>query len=181
MNYYRLLDDIHFRGRWHLGELRHQDGTAVDLDSGMAVDDAPLHCVVTTSGVPMEFCLTSFNAPVVSERVASVVLRLARQSIQPAEVEVEGHGHFVGLNVTRRVVCLDEKRTYATKWTRQDGRPDKVGRYRMVAALHIDASSVPAGCHAFRVWGWEVAMVVSVDMKDLMESQGVAGAVFVPV
>jgi len=65
-------------------------------------------------------------------------------------------------------------------WKPEDGRPEKVGSYRVIDDLRIDPSKVQ-GAHLFRPWGWLVALIVSEELKVAMEALGGIGPDFVEV
>lgn len=64
---------------------------------------------------------------------------------------------FELLNISNRLHCVDERRSVGVmKWTAADGRPDKVGQYRMVGNLYIVPEKA-AGHNLFGIHGWEAA------------------------
>jgi hypothetical protein len=46
--------------------------------------------------------------------------------------------------------------------------------------MRIDPTKV-GDAHIFRPWGWNVALIVSEDLKDAMEAVGITGTKFEPV
>ena len=180
--FFRLLDDVHLRGRWHLGELFDQSGAPVDLDLAQTVGSNCLRCDVSIVGAPLEFSLTGLNAPIARARLASAMQGVAAGDLQLIPVVVDGCRDVVAVNIVRTIRCLDDAGSSSVmKWGAADGRPDKVGHYRMVTGLRITPELVPEDAHIFRVEGWPVALIVSRTMKESMERAGCRGAVFVPV
>jgi hypothetical protein len=65
-------------------------------------------------------------------------------------------------------------------WRHEDNRPDKLGEYRAVYGMRIDPSKV-GDARIFRPWGWRVALIISEDIKQAIESAGLTGTRFVEV
>ncbi len=182
MQYYRLIDDVEIPNRWHLDQpAEHIDG-APNLISGVAVENAstfPLE--MTRKGRALEFCLTGLAVPVMSRNLAGAMAALACPDVQLVSATIEGAFGYKALNVARTIDCLDEKTSRFMKWKISDGRPDKVGQYRMVTELRLDLARIAADAKVFRSSGWIVAMIVSGAIKQEMEHQGCFGAKFIPV
>lgn len=178
--YFRLLDDVHVAGRWHLGEvLRHDSDLPFELWAGAPVPAEGLfHVQITHSGVALDFSLTSFAVPVANSKLAMAIESVAGGDLQRLPVMIPGHEGFELLNSVRVIRCLDERRSEFVKWTEKDHRADLAGQYRMVTKLRIVAPEVPAGAHFFRVDGWPIALVVSEQVKNSMQIAGCLGAKF---
>lgn len=182
MRYYDLTDDVHIASRWHLGDVRLSDGADVRLLSGKRLSLlAPATVEVTVKGRPLEFCLTSFAAPIAVTSLAQAMANLAGPDLEVVPVRIDERGEYAAVNATRVIPCIDETRSVCMKWTKRDHRADLAGQYRMVGNLHIVARAVPSDVHVFRIDGWPVALVVSEAMKLAMEKQGCFGAKFTDV
>ena len=182
MRYYRLLDDMHIPGRWHLGEMTDSSGDVVNLDDGVKLFHDVVHCAVSHRGTPLDFTLTSFNSPVVREPLARRIDEVASEkSIQFVDLIIPGYDGFEGLNVLSVLDCLDESRSEYIKWTEKDHRADLVGRYRSVTHLSVDRNRIPEDAHIFRIERWRICLVVSEVMKEAMEAGGCLGAKFLEV
>jgi hypothetical protein len=46
--------------------------------------------------------------------------------------------------------------------------------------MRIDPAKV-GGAHIFRPWGWTVALIISEDLKQALEAEGITGTRFVEV
>jgi hypothetical protein len=55
-----------------------------------------------------------------------------------------------------------------------------VGEYRVVAGMRIDPDKV-GDARIFRPWGWTVALIVSEELKQAMEQEGLTGTRFIEV
>lgn len=63
------------------------------------------------------------------------------------------------------------------KWTKEDGRPEKVGEYRMFTKLSLDPKKA-TGHKIFRVQGWQIALIVEEEVKESLEQRKASGIVF---
>ena len=116
--------------------------------------------------------------PVVSARAREHFERLGGEDLQffPVQVETQAEPYFV-MNVTRLVDCIDEARCHrVVKWQPEDGRPERLGDYRVVEDLHIDPARV-GDERFFRLKGWEV-LVVPAEIKQALEQAGLTGMRF---
>jgi hypothetical protein len=93
------------------------------------------------------------------------------------KVASESEPYFL-VNVTRTVRCIDDSASEEVRyWKPEDGRPEKVGKYRAVSGMRIDPTKV-GDAKVFRTWGWSIALIVSEDLKEALERAGVTGAKF---
>jgi hypothetical protein len=183
--YFELVDNMDIQGRWLLGKPMDAQGGRIDpwqFSHGRSVE-APsnMRLRLRVPGNPLEYSEASFAIPVVSRRLMELLERLDVGDVQFFPASVEGHeeSYFV-LNATRLVDCIDESRCLRTvRWTPEDGRPDKIGEYRVVEGLRIDSNKV-GDARIFRTWGWPV-LVVSENIKDAMEREGITGTCFTEV
>lgn len=74
---------------------------------------------------------------------------------------------------------LDEARSEFIKWTEHDHRADLAGEFRQVTKLVLARDTIPDDAHFFRIAGWEVALIVSEEVKSAMERVGCFGAEFI--
>ncbi|WP_395847663.1 imm11 family protein [Cystobacter fuscus] len=131
------------------------------------------------AGQPLDFSQAAFGIPIVHVRVESVFIELAKNDVQFFPVEIEGcSDQYRILNVTRVVKCIDDHASEEVRyWKPEDGRPEKTGQYRAVYGLRIAPSKVD-DAKVFRTWGWTVALIVSEQLKDALESVGATGTKF---
>jgi hypothetical protein len=183
--YFELVDKMDIQGRWVLGKPMDSQGGRIDpwqFSRGRIVEaPSDLRLRLRQPGSPLDYSEASFAIPVVSRRLRELLERLGVEDVQffPASVESHEEPYFV-LNVTRLVDCIDESRCLRTEsWKPEDGRPEKVGEYRVVEGLRLDSSRV-GGARIFRTRGWPV-LIVSEDLKHAMEQERLAGPRFVEV
>ncbi|KFA91275.1 imm11 family protein [Archangium violaceum] len=184
--YFDLMDDRQSLSRWHLGTPVDEQGQEVDpwqFKDGRWLE---LGCVprfpLDVRGDPLDCCWAAFSIPVVHGRVVQLFERLGIRDVQFIPAQVEGHeGPYFILNALRIIRCIDDARSRRVEyWTPADDRPDKLGQYRVVSGMRIDPSKV-GDARVFRPWGWRVALIISEDLKQAMEAEGITGTRFVEV
>lgn len=184
--HYELFDDRVSHDRWHLGSPVDEHGKKIDpwqFDEGKALE---LGCIprfpVDTPGRPLDFCWAAFSILVVHEHFVRLFEALHVEGVQFIPAQVEGHaGPWYILNALRVIRCIDDARCAEVQyWQPEDEQPEKLGEYRAVHGLRIDPSKV-GDARIFRPWGWRVALIISEDIKQAIESAGLSGARFVEV
>jgi hypothetical protein len=113
-------------------------------------------------GRQLPFCFAGFDVPIVNADVANLLNNEVPNAVQLLPLalpKVQTPYHI--LVATLAVRCVDEANSNFMVWGSNDGRPDKVGQYRMFTRLRVDRAAVPEGTHLFRVEGWPVALIVS--------------------
>jgi hypothetical protein len=176
--YFRLLDDVHIAGRWHLGEVKQQGGFATDLLDTCPAHVERLEVAVSAPGRELAFCLSSFATPVATTELAGAMAGVAGSDLECIPLLVDGRTGYLALNALRSVKALDERSSEFAKWTPWDHRPELAGTYRRVVELRIDAAAIEPKLHLFRLEGWSIALIVSEKMKAAMERAGCLGAKF---
>lgn len=179
--FYDVLLDSNILNGWFPGDPQTIHGAEIDarvFTYGTPYrGPVPHHVPLREVGIPTAFTLASFDMPIVNSDVARVLRRLCAPSIELFPVVV---GSLMGceiLNVIKTVRCIDDKRSEIMWWRPEDGRPDKVGSYRMITNLRVDPLLV-GDCNIFRLDGWEVALIVSDTVKCELECIKDLGVVF---
>lgn len=181
--YFELSDDVYVAGRWQLASPVDERGHEVDpwqFTKGYPVQlQGQLRVPLEVKGRPLGFTLAGMDTPVVHVEVASIFAELAPNDVQLLPVDVEGQSEqFRILVATKLIQCIDEQASEEVRhWKPEDGRPDKVGKYRVVVGMRIDSSKV-GGAQVFRTWGWSIALIVSEDLKEALEQLGATGMRF---
>ena len=186
MKYFDLFDDMSISERWALRSPVNDRGQRIDpwqFDEGRPLNLEGMPTLpLARPGRALDFTSTGHTVPIVSEKVADLLGKLdflKQVQLLPARVEGQS-GPFI-LNVLRVIRCINDARCREVRyWTPEDGQPEKVGEYKVVSGLRIDASKV-GDAHIFRPWGWRVAIIVSEHLKQAMEQQGITGAEFTEV
>ena len=185
--FYDLTDDMRQPGRWHLRHPVDEHGRKIDpwqFDEGQWLEPQGLvRFPVRPAGQEFDFTLAAFSIPVVHGRVVQLFERLGLQpEVQFLPVQVEGHAgpHFI-LNALRIIRCIDDARCREVRYFQpEDGQPEKVGKYRVVSGMRIDPTRV-GEARIFRPWGWTMVLLVSEDVKEAMEREGLTGMRFTEV
>lgn len=173
MKFFRVIANPTFRDPWFLDEPQSEDGTVIDAREFTRGEPyaglVPVRLPIAQPGQVTEFTFAAFDMPVVSNRVGTILERVAPNEIERIPVVVgSSHRGFEILNVTSKAKCLDESRSQVLKWKLEDRRPDRVGKYRMVTGITIEPNCV-SGKHIFRIKGWEIALIVSEVLKDAIQ------------
>ena len=178
--YYALRDDRHHPGRWHLSSPLDKHGRKINpwqFDEGRWLEPrGTIRFPVRPDGVELDFSWAAFSIPVVTQRFVQLFERLGVQEVQFLPVQVEGHtGPYFILNSLRTIRCIDDTRCKEVRYFKpEDGQPEKVGEYRVVRGMRIDPTKVE-GVRIFRPWGWTEALVISEDIKQALEREGLTG------
>jgi hypothetical protein len=173
-------------GRWVLKSPLDTQGQEVDpwqFNEGRVLDvGAGLRLPVSHPGRELDFSLTGLGVVVVHGRIVRLFERLGIQEVQFFPAQVEGNtGPYFILNALRIIRCIDDARCEEVQyWKPEDGQPEKVGEYRVVAGLRVDPTKVGTA-RIFRPWGWRVALVISEDLKQALEQEGISGTRFIEV
>jgi len=184
--YYELLDDRNHPGRWHLRSPVDEHGQKINpwqFDEGRWLEPhGAIRFPVRPDGVELDFSWAAFSILVVTHRFVRLFERLGIQEVQFLPVQVDGHaGPYFILNTLRTVRCIDDARCEEVRYfTPEDGQPEKVGEYRLVRGMRIDPAKVE-GARVFRPWGWTEALVISDDLKQALEREGLTGTRFTEV
>ena len=137
-----VLDGLEER-QWFLDDPRSPAGTRVDPRSFTVgkrwEDDVDLTVPVGQAGHSMDWTYGAFHMPVVTEAVAEA-LRPHGNDIQlvPVSVEDTSVDYYI-LNVTTLIDAINPTYTEGLRWTEEDERPDKLGGWKMVVTLVLDA------------------------------------------
>lgn len=181
--YFDLFDDVYVPGRWELGVPLDEkgqklwawmfgEGVLADIKGHLRV---PLYC----PGKPLDFSIAGAMVPVVRENVAALLTAMAPGDVQliPVEVDSQSEPYFL-MNVTRIVKCIDDQAsTEVQYWTVEDDEPERIGQYRAVHGMRIDPAKV-GDAKVFHPWGWTVVVIVSEDIKEAFEREGITGVKF---
>ncbi|KQV52726.1 hypothetical protein ASC95_07855 [Pelomonas sp. Root1217] len=143
---------------------------------GKRVDIAgDLYLSKRREGKPLDFTLADFDMPVVSDRLAALLLQHAKDEIQLVPVSVHGEpSTYQILNVCAAVPCIAEPETVVTRWGPDDGRPDKIGQLRMVMSPVMSADQ-HGGQAIFRAEGWQIMLLCHCGLAQALISSGFSG------
>jgi hypothetical protein len=180
--FFKLNDDVYVPRRWHLATPIDSQGRKVhdwDFKRGTPVHvEGRLKVPIEVVGRPLDFSEAGLGVPVVHVKVASMLTERAADDVQLILADIEGYPEqYLVLVVTRLLRCIDEEASEVSFWTPEHGVPEKVGQYMGVDRLHIDKARV-GNAQVFRPEGWEVALIISEEIKDALEAMGATGTRF---
>jgi hypothetical protein len=126
--------------------------------------------------------------PVYSTRLKTLMQNMGVEGIQylPLRIrrrdgakEVDGYHIANYLNV---IDCLDRERSVYQIWTKDNllfwkKRPQMLGTFRDVTKAVIDSNKI-GDVRVFRLWGWEMMILVREDVKRSIEGAIITGCVF---
>lgn len=185
--YFRLKEDMQ-AGNWDLGDPLDGQGHEVDdpyiFAAGQPVDvTGRLEVPVDEPGRRLDFCTAGIGAaPILHVRVATLLTELAPEDVQLIPVNIQGApDQYLILVATKRIRCIDDQASEEVRyWEPAHGQPDRVGDYKSVMGLRIDTTKV-GDAKVFRTEGWDIALIVSEDIKHALERIGATGVKFTPV
>lgn len=182
MKYFRLTDDVEFSNRWYLAAVKGVDNWA--LFGGQIPDGIPNPLEIETrrAGQPMDFTLTGgYMLPVVSTKLRAAIGSPPGITFLEASLGkgAKGDLHYI-MVIEPRVECVDESRSEFEVFTPDDPvRPDLAGEYSGFFKLVIDKMKAAAsGQGIFRLARFDVAIIVSAQIKSSIEAAKCTGARF---
>jgi hypothetical protein len=184
--FFELTDDMRQPGRWHLRHPLDEHGQKIDpwqfTEGRWLHPQGTIRFPVMPDGVELEFTQDAFLNSMVYARVVQLFEHLGIQEVQFLPVQVDGHtGPYFILNALRILRCIDDARCEEVQYfTPADGQPEKVGEYKYVRGMRIDPEKTE-GIRVFRPWGWTLSLIVSEDVKEALEREGITGTRFIEV
>ncbi|MDY7227185.1 imm11 family protein [Hyalangium rubrum] len=180
--FFELHDDVEAPGRWHLATPVDSHGRK--LDDWQFTNGRPsritgrLKVPIEVEGRPLDFSEAGLGVAILHVRAATLFAELAPDDVQLLPVDIEGQSDQYQLLVATRLIrCIDEAASKVRLWTPEHGVPEMVGQYLGLDHLRIDAARVGTA-KVFRPEGWDVALIVSEDLKEALERQGTTGTRF---
>ncbi|RKH02373.1 imm11 family protein [Corallococcus carmarthensis] len=185
--YFDLAMDVQ-EGIWLLdtprNDLRQEEEDPWMFTQGTRVQiEGTLTVPVEEPGKPLDFSwIAGGMTPVVHIKLANVLMEHAADEVQLIPVTIPKHpDQYVILVTTRVIRCIDEQASEGVRfWEPRHGQPWRIGEYRSVDIMRIDKSKV-GDAKIFRPWGWNVALIVSEDLKTALERTGATGMDFTEV
>jgi len=135
-----------------------------------------------------DYSFTDINLPIYSPRLCQLMGELKMEDIQYLPVrlkhkergrEIEGY-HIA--NYLRLIDCLDREHSEYTIWTKEnllfwERRSYMLGTFRDVRKAVLDITRA-GDARLFRLWGWEMMVIVREDVKTAIEDAGITGGRF---
>ncbi len=183
--YFRLQSKMEIKGAWYLNDIVDEQGQEIlasHFNQGKVFDSAKqLTVLLNVVGNPVDFRLTTFASPIVSNAFADIVESFDPQAIQriPVTVAPSTTGYEI-LNILTMLKCLDYEHTKIEYYTDKDSIPELVGQIEAIWNITIKPE-IAEGHHIFRLAEWWVIIVVSEDLKRALEEKGFTGMKFIPL
>ncbi|NOH29415.1 imm11 family protein [Vibrio mediterranei] len=175
MKYFELNDDINFPNRWYLGDISEVDNW--ELSTSIPQGSANLKIELVRDGDEMDFTITeAYGVPIVSLKVREALNGIQGIAFIPVQVLGKKCTTEYFILVTSNIVeCVDEENSEFQKFDKNDPvRPDKAGEYRAFMKLRLDARKI-VDIDIFRLMKFEVAVIVSEQVKERLESVSTTG------
>lgn len=150
------------------------------VEGKLVTEPGPLKTKPFHTGEKRTFSVANTDrTPIANEQVARIFQELAPDDVQLFPVEIEGATErYYIVNATRRFECIDEVSCREVQKYPSDGAvPERAGEYRAISGLRIDTSKIE-GARVFRPMGWEIALIVSEEVKEAIERIGNTGVFF---
>lgn len=123
----------------------------------------------------MDVIYPILGPPIIHERIGKRLGEFAADAVQFVPVTIRGisgqAGNYVVLNVLRRIACLDRN---ASEYLTFDGKLSWI-------AKGVLQRSLAKGAHVFRLDEYDNWIVVSRQVKEMLEAEHVTGVTLVPL
>ena len=159
-----------YHGHWLLKPVAPDGlGLQIALTRGCPVDNTTdaIRLIVITSGTPMDFNTTPMGLPVVSERAADLLRRLAGSDVQLIRCRIDSvEADYYAANIIVRLDCIDRLRSQVI-----------IPATESLRAMHgWVINPAKAGDHViFRLDNEPTTIVISNALKDEIERQQLVG------
>lgn len=179
MTYFRLRAEPDISRQWIVDEIVDSADTLLHpFDSDPTQLRGTLSAEVARAGIQLPWSENVFGVPVAESRLASAMRMLAPSELVMLPLNLKATGTYCAVMLTRKLECLDTQRSRYDVYTEDDQRPDFLGQPKTMIRLRIVPAAVPSAAHMFRVSTYEMAIVVSAKMRDVMIATGCRGASF---
>jgi len=179
--FYRMLVDPKATARWYLKAPLDQHGLEVDarlFTRGMPIGSTSVLSIpLRRHGREVDINFADFDMLVMSRRVVDEITSDFDLEIQRIPAEINGEVNYEIINPLASISCIDEAESEYLKWTENDGRPEKIGQFRMITQLKV-RTDLAIESHLFRVTEWPIALLVSEALKESIESHNASGVTF---
>jgi len=137
----------------------------------------PLFTEIQQEGRRVDFTFGAFDIPILNRSAMSVFRTFVGECVEfiPTKVEGERDDYFI-MNIVAEADCLDEGASLIMWWKVEDGRPDKIGTYRMLAREVYDCN-ITALPPIFRLSKFSVRIMVRDDLRRAIDDAGLTGLI----
>lgn len=181
MRYYRMLDDLTGE-RWFIGEFKFKEGESVWNFVASGIKDSLSYipkAEITHKGKAVNITFGDFDIFVVDEKARNCFSSEEVQffSIQISHRDYSLKKYFI-MTIINELACLDESLSEFDVYDKNDEiRPDLAGQYKTVYKMIVDKSKTN-GLDIFRIKNYNVAVIVSENLKNKLEQHLITGVKF---
>jgi hypothetical protein len=180
MRIYCLEDDFREPVRWYLNVPNCTDGQDLtwSFNSSKSFGQiTPLFTGIQQEGRRVDFTLGAFEIPILNRAAMSIFQTFAGECVEfiPTKIEGERDDYFI-MNILAKADCLDERASLIEWWKAEDGRPDRIGTYRMLAR-EVHDCNITALPPIFRLSKFSVRIMVRDDLRRAIDDAGLTGLI----
>lgn len=180
MKYYRLVEDMARYNKWYLTEvsnISHEEQWNFTMKPFYSIDKELL-LSIKIDGEQTDFTENlTYDIPIISHKLREILhpygISTSKVNIQNKNV-IEDY-YAIGVDI---IDCVDEDKSKYIKYEKDDlARPDKAGDYKVFNKMVLNLNKIN-GKHIFRIKGYLVYLVVSEEIKSIIENNNVVGCLF---
>ncbi len=176
MKYYRLNDNVEYKGRWFLGNVEGVKSVWDFFNTSKVIYNDPLKVAIDHFGLPLDFTFAAFDTLIVNEKT-KVLFKEEDVFFYPILLgDLVAEKYYV-MQIRNKLDCVDEEKSTFDKWEEgNDIRPDKAGEYMTIYNLKLKKQHYSN--EIFRVKDYGVAIIVSGTLKESLEQNKISGVLF---
>jgi hypothetical protein len=179
MKYYRLLDNLN--DRWFLKAPDFKDGQSIwDFVTFGRISKLPYvpEVKIRNKGRRVNITFADFELLIVDSLAKSIFPDI---DVQFHPVSIEDNNikqDYSIMTLVRGLDCLNEEVSVFDIYEENDEiRPDLAGKYKTIYKMKLDPEKV-GGCDIFRLLKYEVAIIVSENLKNRLVQEKISGVKF---
>jgi hypothetical protein len=188
MQYYKITPREETWPYWFLRSPRAADGTKLDardftIGKRYAGDTTGWTVPVGEPGREIPFNFAAFMMIVASTEIGARLAELCGETLQRIPVQIIGstQSYEILNNLDLVPDCIDFERCESiSRYTEDSSRPDRLGEVRLIFGLRIKPE-IAHGHHFFKFSEYHPPLIVSQDMKNILDSMGVNDVDYTPV
>lgn len=177
------------REEWYLEiELRNLSKWDLMVGRNISAWDGETIVYYNIENGQTDYSFTNIDLPVYSPHLFQLMRELKMEDIQYLPVRLkhkesgrEIKGYHIA-NYLRMIDCLDREHSVYEIWTKEnllfwEKRSYMLGTFRDVRKAVLDITRI-GDARLFRLWGWEMMVIVREDVKTAIEEAGITGGRF---
>ena len=175
---------------WYLEKMFFVDQDPWDFKSGTSIESRDINAtaIFRSETIYSDFPFTAFDVPVYSTKLKMLMEKHEPNSIQylPLKIINENNnkhvnGYYIA-NYLNKIDCLDRINSKYEAWTKENlmflkDRPQMLYTFRDIQKVVLDSKKI-SNNKIFRLWGWDVMIIVREDIKNIIEAANIIGCNF---